>query len=289
MVEAVEPHPRPRRELEVEPARHGEVRLARRLEQRVVAEQDGGAGERLGADGLGEARRPRRAADPVREGVLPAQRPPVRDRAREQLVGELPGLTGLALRDERVQPREVRERMELEPLAGEPAVDDPVGGDDVGLVVGDPVRPQVVDVLAELREERERARRDVRMPARRDLPELGGERLPAQLRQDALAAASEVDVGAVAAPLRRLDPAGLVRVQDPAPGEHSRLVRPRRGDEREAERDGSGDGERGGKTLEASRGLPARHVPARAEESGVAVIRVTARCFEAEADFGSTA
>src|SRR5207244_12231788 len=91
--------------------------------------------ERLGEHRLREARQPGRALAAEVEVVLPDERA-VRlfDRARSERVGERGRSVGVVLRDERVQCRCVRERMKLDPLVCEVAVDGTVAAREVGAV-----------------------------------------------------------------------------------------------------------------------------------------------------------
>ena len=129
----------------------------------------------------------------------------------------------------RVQRRERRERMELEAVAREPAVDDAVGAGDVHALAREAVRLEVVDVRLELREERERARADVRVPARRQLRQLRRDHLRAELRQPLQVALGAVEDAAVVPDVVRLQPVLLQRVCEPFLGErHRRRLRERR-------------------------------------------------------------
>ena len=109
---------------------------------------------------------------PAAEGevVLPddAVRP-VRNPARDERVGEAPGPRVVVDGDDCVEHHGVPERMELEPVAGEVAVDDPVGVGDVlvHLARGRVLR-EVVRVCREHPEQRERARAVVARGLRRN-------------------------------------------------------------------------------------------------------------------------
>ena len=106
--------------------------------------------------------------------------------------------------------------MELEAFVWEPAVDDAFAVADVDRRVRDAMRLEVLEVLLQLCEERERARRRQRVPQVRQLQELGRDHPRTQLRKAPLVPRGTIDVAAVARGILRLHPVLSKRVRDPA-------------------------------------------------------------------------
>ena len=216
---AVELDPRPAaRQLPVEQAGDREVGAAGQVDGAC-------AGERLREHRLRHAGRPRIRLTAEVEAVLPdggAVR--LRQRAGGQGSDQRPHAGRVAGGDESVQLRAVRERVELEPVAGEEPVDGAVVADDVGAVGGDTVRRQVLGVLQQRRVELERARagRGLRQAHLREhvLEQRPAERWDAAVHDAGVAQDAEV-----AALLGRRDVAGLERARETGP-RHLSLARP---------------------------------------------------------------
>ena len=223
VAEAVEAHPEARRRVEqqvgdgVVGARGGDRQLR-------VAEERARPRERLRGERLRHSRRPRRPAGTVGERVLPDQPVPTRNGPRQERGGErlrhFDVVRGGCVRER----REAREWMELETLVRKPAIDDSIGVADVDAVERDAVRFEICEVLLQLREERKRARRRVRVPHRRQLRELRRDHPRAQRRQAAFVPERAVDVTPVARGVVRFQPVLCERLRDAA----EREVRSRR-------------------------------------------------------------
>src|SRR5581483_3324994 len=129
------------------------------------------------------AGRPRRPAGAEAEGVLPDKTRSTRDGPVDERVRERLCLLDVVRGGRVRERREARERMKLEALVWEPAVDDAFTVADVDCRVRDSMRLEVLEVLLQLREGRERARRRQRVPQVRQLQELGRDHPRAQLRK----------------------------------------------------------------------------------------------------------
>ena len=169
IAEAVEPDPRARAEtLDERPGNRPE-RPPRRCHLPRAA-------ERLGADGLRHAGRPRRRTAAEREVVLPHRALLAGNHAVDERLGEHLRLLRPAGCGVDVQRADVRERMELEPVAPAGAIDDAVRAGDVGPAGRQAALLQVARVEVEHREERERARLGERVRLEPDEPQHPRER-----------------------------------------------------------------------------------------------------------------
>ena len=230
LVEAVQPDPGAARELAHERARDRAKGAAGRLGVARIVGEGERARERLGHDGLRHPGRPRRLPTSVRELVLPAERAAGPDRGpREQRRRECSRPVSVLRGDGRVQRARVRERVELEAVAREEAVDDPVLVRDVGAGGGSGAVAEVRRVLGEHREERQGARGRVGAPLDGHVVEHAAEiRLPrpAEVPEDG---DGTLDLRAVGVGVLRAERPGLHRPVEAPLGERRVRVRARAG------------------------------------------------------------